>query len=809
MDTLFRDIRYSLRLLLKQPGFTTLAIICLALGIGASTAIFSVVNGVLLRPLPFPGAGQLVAAGGRDVTGQRKTVRSSSPPDFVDFRTQAKSAEFAAYYNITYSYRGADVPERVAAAVVSSNLFHVLGVSPMLGRGFLAEEELPKRDREVVLGYDFWKQQFSGDRRAIGKTLRLDATDYVIVGVMPAGFAFPIQAEASRFWTPMTLAGDSTFEQDRGDHYISVVGRMKPGFTVKQVDAELRAISDRLRELHPSMNANFFGGALPLSEQLTGDARPALLVLAGAVCFLLLIACANVANLMLSRVTLRAKEMAVRTALGAARRRIVRQLLTESVILALAGGALGILLASWGKDFLLSTSPMAVPRAAEVSIDWVVVTFTTVVCVLTGVLFGLAPAMQIVRADLNSTLKEAGRSITGPGSARRMRNGLVAAEIALSLMLLAGAGLLSGSLLRLEGVDPGFQSKDVFTARLRIPELKYKSNLQQADFYDALVDRVRAIPGVTSAAAVTVLPLSGNNMMLGMNIEGETRPRPTDFVHVAQFDAVTPDYFRTMEIPLKAGRVFTSHDDSAATPVVIINEALVKTFFPGQNPLGKKIAVAFNEGPMREIVGVVGDIRRSTLSSPPEPTAYTPERQTTMPTMVLVARTAGSNAAFAGAFRRELSALDPDQSASTVRRLDDVIADSLAPRRFTVSLLAIFAVVALSLSAVGVFGVMTSMVTQRSREIAVRVALGARPRDVFSLVLSHGLTLAAIGVGAGLVGAFALSRVLTGLLFGIGATDPFTLATAALLLGAVALIACYLPARRATRLDPITVLKDE
>ncbi len=813
MQSFMRDVRYAVRVLGKRPAFTVLAVICLALGIGANAAIFSVVNGVLLKPLSFPHPDRLIAM----ATGQPSVHAegSLSPPDFVDYRAGAKRVELAAWAGALFSFRASDAPKRLRGAVISSNLFHVLGVSPMLGRGPSAEEELPKRDREAVLSWDLWKSELGGDQQIVGKTIRLDATEYTVIGVMPKGFEFPIGTrQPTELWVPLTLAGDSTFEQQRGGHFLRAVGRLAPGVTAEQARAELRSISARLSQLHPATNSKFTANVEPLQENLVGDSRLALLVLAGAVGFLLLIACANVANLMLARATLRTKEVAVRTALGASRMSIVRQLLTESVLLALLGGAVGLLLASWGTDFLLGLATRAIPRVHDVTLDWSVVGFTAAVAIASGILFGLAPALQVTRTDINTTLKEGGRSVTGAGGTNRTRSVLVVAEVALSLMLLAGAGLLSATLLQLQRVDPGFDPRHVATTLLSLSSTTYDSSHKQIAFFDRLVDRVRAIPGVTDAAAVTILPESGSDMVISLSLPDEPHGPDDPPLHAEQLDVASPGYFRTVGIPVRQGRDFTSHDTDKAPWVMVVSESFAKKYWPGQDPIGQRAYVGYGGGfPMdsaaRTVVGVVGDVRRYALDEDPRPMVYIPMGQAASGTMTLVARTRGTPENFDGAIRHEVIAMDPDQSMLPVRSFEWILSESLDKQRFSAFLLGLFAVVALALSAVGIFGVMTAMVTQRTREIAVRMALGAQPRDVLRMVVSHGAVLAGLGVVIGLIGAFALSRVIRGLLYGVGATDPVTLLGVSLLLGAVALIACWLPARRATRVDPIVVLREE
>jgi putative ABC transport system permease protein len=806
MESFVRDLRFAGRMLISRPGFTVLAVVCLALGIGASAAIFSVVNGVLLKPLPFPHSERLFAYG----TSRGKIERGPlSAPDFVDLRSQSTRADLAVYTEQSYTLRNNESAVQLLGAGISSNLFRVLGVNPLLGRGPSLEEELPKRGTVVVISYDAWQRLFNGDPKIVDKQVRIDAKDYIVIGVMPKGFRYPLNGSGDvDAWVPLTLAGDSTFANQRGSHYLTGVGRLKPGASLSEAGSELHAISVRLAEQYPGSNHDRFTNVKDLQESIVTNSRSSLLLLAGAVCFLLLIACANVANLMLARASLRSKEVAVRTAIGASRFVILRQVLTESVLLAAVGGIAGLLLAVWGTALLLRLAPSALPRVQDITLDWRVLAFTTVITIGTGLLFGFMPAIQLSSSDLNGTLKEGGRSVTGAGGGNRTRSALVVTEVALSLILLAGAGLLSATLLRLQKVDPGFDASNVLTAETSLPESKYKTDAQQTAFYDLVLDKIRTIPGVVDAAGVSILPLGGNNMTISVSLEGEPRGDGIPAAHGEMLDVVTPDFFSMMKIPLEAGRFFAAREDS--TPlVVIVNEAFAKKYWPGQNPIGKRISVGYNGDSLREIVGVVGDVRRTALNEEPSPAMYLPHHQAAYPALTLLVRTRDHATNVPSALKRELTALDPDQTLGTIRPMQTVLASSLARQRFSASLLGIFAMIALALSAVGIFGVMTAMVTQRTRELAVRLALGAHPRKVLQLVLSHGATLAGIGIAIGLFGAFALSRVVTGMLYDVAPTDPFNLFSVSLLLAAVALLACYIPARRATRLDPIITLREE
>jgi putative ABC transport system permease protein len=806
VEAFVRDLRFAARMLLSRPGFTVLAVVCLALGIGASAAIFSVVNGVLLKPLPFPDAERLFSYG----TSRGKIERGPlSAPDFVDLRSQSTRADLAVFSEQSYTLRNNESAVQLSGAGISSNLFRVLGVTPLLGRGPSLEEELPKRGTVVVISYGAWQRLFNGDPKIIDRQVRIDARDYTVIGVMPKGFSYPIENSGDAdAWVPLTLAGDSTFADERGSHYLRGVGRLKPGVSLALAGSELRALSMRLAEQYPGTNRDRLANVKDLQESIVTGSRSSLLLLAGAVCCLLLIACANVANLMLARATLRSKEVAVRTAIGASRLVILRQVLTESVLLAAVGGIAGLLLAVWGTDLLLRLAPSALPRVHDITLDWRVLAFTTVLTIGTGLLFGFMPAIQLSSSDLNGTLKEGGRSVTGAGGGNRTRSMLVITEVALSLILLAGAGLLSATLLRLQKVDPGFDSTNVLTAETSLPDSKYKTDAQQTAFYDLVLEKVRAIPGVIDVAGVSILPLSGNTMMISLALEGEPRGKGIPTLHGEMLDVVTPNFFSVMKIPLKAGRLFAAQEDS--TPlVVLVNEALARKYWPGQSAVGKRISVGYNSDSLREVVGLVGDVHRAALNEEPAPAIYLPHHQAAYPALTLLVRTRDNATNVPAALVRQLAALDPDQTLGNIRPMRTVLASSLARQRFSASLLGIFAMIALALSAVGIFGVMTAMVTQRTRELAVRLALGAHPRKVLQLVLSHGATLAGIGIAIGLFGAFALSRVVAGMLYNVAATDPLTLLSVSLLLAAVALLACYIPARRATRLDPIITLREE
>lgn len=806
---MYNDIRFAIRTLRKRPAFTAIAIVCLALGIGASAAIFTVVNSVLLKPLPFPQSGELLSVISHPV-GESGGSGAASGPDFVDWRAQATTLEPAAYRSATFNFRRSDAAIRLQGATVSANLFRVLRVAPVLGRTFTQEEELVGRGDVAILSHELWQREFNGDAGIIGKTIRLDATTYAVVGVMPQGFTFPIATERAQLWTPVTLSGDGPAVPSRGAHFLRAIARLAPGATAERAQNELVAISKRLAEQYPATNAEWTASLLPMRDALVGGSRHALLVLAGAVCFLLLIACGNVANLMLARATMQTRDVAVRTALGASRTRIIRQLITEGVVLAVAAGMVGVLLAWWGVGLLVAKAPAALPRMADIALDWRALVFTLVISVLTGLLFAIAPALQITAGNLQSALREGGRSMTGPGSAHRLRSALVISEIALSLILLAGAGLLGASLMRLERVNAGFDPQNVITTRISLSSSTYTDNAKTLAFYDRLLESLSAMREVRGAGLVSVLPLSGGTIVVGMQLDGEARPASGGYSHAADMDVVSADYFRSIGIPLISGRSFTVRDDSASPNVMMVTEAFATRYWPGQNPIGKRVITSTSrDGTVREVVGVVGDIRRGALDAPPRPAMYLPVGQQPSNSLSLIVRTNGNAPGLADAIRRTVTGLDPDQALTQIRPMEEVIAGSLARQRFSAFLLSVFAGVALLLSAIGIYGVMTSMVAQRRREIAVRMALGARPNDVVRMVVRHGAVLAGIGMAAGIVAALALSRVLVSLLYGTSTADPVALVAVSAVLGGVALLASYIPALRATRVDPAMVLGGE
>ncbi|HYY56574.1 MAG TPA: ABC transporter permease [Pyrinomonadaceae bacterium] len=811
MGTLWQDLRYGLRTLSKTPGFTLAAVLALALGIGANSAIFSVANAVLLKPLPYSEPERLVMIWG-DLFKPGLDEIGASAPEFNDYREQGHVFEsLACYTEGGFNLSGEGEPERISGAYVSADLFPLLGVGPTLGRTFAVEEDQPGRDQVVVLSHSLWQRRFAADRSIVGKTVGINGKSMTVVGVMPSAFQFPDREV--EIWKPLALDAEDRSEQSRGSHYLNVIARLKPGVSVEQAQAEIKGIAERIRQQHPDQYDNGFGAKIvSRHEQVVGPIRPVLLILLGTVGFVLLIACANVANLLFARAATREREMAIRTALGAGRWRIVRQLLTESLLLSLAGGAGGLLLALWGVDLLVALAPVDIPRLSEVRLDGRVLGFTLLVSLLTGGLFGLAPALRLSKPDLQESLKDGARG-AGEGFRRqRMRNLLVVSEVALSLVLLIGAGLMIRSFLQVQKISPGFNPDRVLTMRLSLPQSKYAEAKQQRAFFEQLTARVSALPGVESVGAVNFLPMSKSGNMWSFAIEGRGNAVGPNL----HFRMISPDYFRTLSIPLDRGRQFTEQDREGAPPVAVINETMARTFFPGEDPLGKRIKLASMTSPFPwlAVVGVVGDVKHYGLDEETKPELYVSYLQPLLPnfnvsSLFLAVRTTAEPAGLAAAVRREVAVLDKDQPVADIKTMEERLSESVAPRRFNMLLLAIFAALALILAAVGIYGVMSYSVTQRTHEIGVRMALGAQGSDVLRLVVGQGMILALAGVALGLLGAFALTRVMKTLLFNVSASDPLTFAGVAFVLSAVALLACLIPARRATRVDPMEALRYE
>ena len=813
METLLRDIRYGVRGLLKRPGFTAIAVVTLALGIGANTAIFSVVNAVLLRPLPYAEAERLFVPWG--TRGGRQDRTNVSYPDFADWQAQTKTLEYVAAYNLsgTLLREGDAEPDVISGAAVSADLFPLLKVVPILGGPFTRADDQPNAPPVVVLGYDLWRQRFNADPHIIGRQIRIGSTSARVLGVLPEGFRFPVQATKTEFLRPLApTLGDRT--QRRSSYSLRVVARLRPDATVAAAESEMRTIGVQLEQQYPDEGFRLGARLISLHEEVTWSSRTPLLVLLGAVGFVLLIACANVANLLLARAATRHREMAIRVALGAGRRRVVRQLLTESLLLSFLGGALGLLVAWWGVHFLLAASPLNLPRLKDAGLDTSVLAFTAVVSILTGVIFGLAPALQASRAELQDSLKEGGRNAGGSAIHNRIRALLVVVEVALSLVLLVGAGLLGKSFLLLSEVRPGFEPEHVLTTYLSLARVKYPQPEQQQARFAEVLGRAAAIPGVEAAAVLYPLPLGGDGESNTFLIAGRPAVRPED-KPTSNHRTISPDYFRALNIPLSRGRAFDERDAPHAAPVIIVNETFARRYFAGTEALGQHIIIEGERGdnevpPAREIIGIVGDVRHESLDTESGAEYYVPYTQAPQAFMSLVLRYSADNpGSLAASVREVIKQTDKDQYVAAIEPMTKLVAESVARRRFNTLLTGLFAVVALLLASVGIFGVLNYSVAQRTQEIGLRVALGAQTRDVLRLVLGQGVRLILFGLALGLAASFAITRVLAGMLFGVTPTDPLTFVAVSFLLASVALLACYIPARRAARVDPLVALRYE
>ncbi|HEV2915194.1 MAG TPA: ABC transporter permease [Pyrinomonadaceae bacterium] len=809
MGTILQDLRYGVRVLIKNPGFTLIAIIALALGIGANTAIFSVVNAVLLRPLPFEDSERLVNVWSGNAKRGIKRYPTSYP-NFADWRDQNRVFEhMAAYGETSVVLSGIEASEQIDGQMASGDLFKVLGVKAALGRVYSREDEESGSLRVAVISHDLWQRRFGADPKVVGRQIMLDGNSFTLLGVMPQGFSFPLgQARDPQFWAPLNPKSETNME--RGANYLGVAARLRPDVSLQQAQAEMDTIARKLEQDYPEKNTGRSINLVTMYEGVVGNIRPSLFVLLGAVGFVLLIACANVANLLLARGASRQKEIAIRTALGARRSRIVRQLLTESLLLSICAGAVGLLIALWGVDLLGTAIPVDIPRVKDIGLDSRVLGFTVAVSLLTGLIFGLAPALSTSKTDLNETLKEGGRSSTQSIRRNRVRSLLVVSEVALSLVLLVGAGLLIRSFLQLQTVNPGFDPHNVLTASIALPSAKYAEERQQAEFFNQLLERAAAQPGVQTVGITSLLPLSGQIAQNVFNIEGRP-PLPPGERLTAHARVISPEYLRALGIPLLKGRNFSSQDTSNAPKVLIINETLARRYFPGEDPIGKRVTPTIAENFTAEIIGIVGDVRHMTLDTEVTPEFYVSHLQLPQPYMTIVARAAESSnaASLTAGLRSAVQQVDADQPLSDVRTMEQVLADSTARRRFNTLLLGLFASLALVLAAVGIFGVMSYSVTQRTHEIGIRMALGARESDVLRMIVGQGMILAVIGLAVGLAAAFGLTRLMSSLLYGVSATDPLTFAGVSLLLAAVALVASYIPARRATKVDPMVALRYE
>jgi putative ABC transport system permease protein len=806
MQTLLQDLRYGARMLVRKPGVTIIAVLALALGIGANTAIFSVVHALLLKPFPFPELERVVAVWDES---QRNPHNEVTIGNYLDWQAQSQSFEHLALYrwwgvNIT----GIDNPERVQGFLVTANMLDALGMQPMMGRNFKAEENEPGQDTTVILSHGLWQRRFAGDPNIVGKTIQLNSNARTVIGVMPAEFQFPRGME---LMAPIAFTPE--MRTNRGNHSYLVVGRLKSGVSVAQANTEMTGIAARLAQAYPEQNTGLSAGVYPLLADTVRSYRIALIALMCAVGFVLLIACANVANLLLARASERSREMAIRAAMGAGRIALIRQLLTESVLLALLGGALGVLFAVWGVELLKASLPgeafQFVVGLRNLGLNYSVLGFTIGLSLLTGIVFGFAPALQAAKPDLNEALKE-GSKASASGARNRLRSALVVAEVALSLVLLTGAGFMMRSFLNLLQVNHGFNYENVLTMGLQLPQTKYTETAQRVTFYQELERRLKALPGVEAIGFVSHLPLGQSNSSSSFLIEGVPEPPPGQSFS-GRNRICTPEYFQALGITLLQGRAFNAQDKADATPVVIVNETLAKRFFPNNDAVGKRFRFRGDlspTNPWREIVGVIADVRHD-LNTPLQPEYYRPHTQAAAWEMMLAVHTRTEPTAMTTALRSEVQALDRDLPVFQVRTMQEVRQQSVLLQSFSFSLLSVFAVMALLLAAVGIYGVMSYSVSQRTHEIGIRMALGAQTGDVMRMVVRQGMKLTAIGVGIGLVGSLTLVYFASALLVGTGITDWPTFTGVALLLAFVAFVACWIPARRATKVDPMIALRYE
>ena len=806
LETLWQDIRYAARTLRKSPGFTAVAVLTLALSIGANTAIFTVVNAVLLRPLPYPQSDTLVRVWENPGDNPRNLL---NPRNFVDWREMNRSfLQAGAFYFESVALTGDGEPERIVAARATPELFTVLGVSPLLGRTLLPGDDNSTGEQVTVISHGLWQRRFGADPGVVGRMLTVNGQAVAVVGVMSTGFRFPPQADA---WLPIRLSPQALSPESRGSHYLRAVARLKPGVSVKQAQADLDAIYAQLREQYPDNLKRWRVHVVSFYDDAVSDVRAPLRILQGAVGLVFLIACANVAGLQLARGAARQKEIAVRAALGATRGRIVRQLLTESSLLALAGGSLGALLGWWGTSALVALRPASLLFLDAVSPDATVFTFTFAMSIAAGLVFGLAPAFQVSGTGAAPALQDSDTRSGAGVRAAAMRRVFVVSQLALSLVLLAGAGLLIRSLWQLGQVDPGFRASNVLTMRVALSPSRYAEPPAQASFYNQVIERVQDLPGVEAAAMISDPPVSGGVGLWknGFHVVGRPEPAPGERTY-AYLRWITPGYFRTLGIPLLRGRTLEETDNAASPWVVVVDEAFARQFFPGEDPIGKHLTISM--GPQRlprEIVGIVGGVRQTALEMEGEPHMYVPYAQTPLSYGTILARTAGDPSGFAAAVRREVQAVDGQQPVYAIQTLEQIIATSVSDRRFNMLLLAAFAGVALALAGIGVYGVIAYSVGQRRREIAIRMALGAAPRDVFSLFVGDGLRLILMGTALGLAGAVGLTRLLGNQLYAVAPRDPWTFGGVTIVLAAIALLACWMPARRAMRVDPMVALRHE
>ncbi len=812
METILRDLRYSARMLIKSPGFTAVAVLSIAIGIGANTTVFSVINAVLLKAVPYNDPGSLVLVWGdsRTESSLRKHNQVSAT-DIADVRAQTTVLEDVATYTGWFPIMsGQGEAERVPAIQVGDGFFKIMKGAPMLGRVFSSEEQVDGKDFVVILGHGLWQRRFGGDPNVVGKSVMLNGRPYNIVGVMGPDFRplpSSLVSPEGQFYRPVAENYD---DEDRDARHLRAIARLKPGITIDQAQGELSVIAQRLEQAHPLTNKGYGVAVVSITEEITGSIRPTLLMVFGAVVFVLLVACANVANLLLARATVRHKEITIRSAIGAGRGQLIRQLLTESLLLALLGGGLGLLIATWGTSVVAAAGSKINPMFQDIHMDRRCLAFTVGVSILTGFIFGLAPALQISKPNLAESLKETGRG-SGPAASRnRLRSALVISEIAMTLVLLVCAGLLIRTVARLRNVDAGFNPNNILAMNIGLPQAKYPKPENVIAFNKEIVERITTLPGVKAAGTTSVLPLSANFDGRGLAVEDHPKPRGEEIT--VDLYVTTPGYLKAMEIPLLSGRLITDQDTKDSPNVALINKTMAAQLWPNEDPLGKRIKFPGsdkNPQPWRTIVGTVSDVSQYALDKTPPMQIYLPHNQFPTSFNSIVVRTQNEPTALIGAIRREIQAVDKDQAVFNVTTLEELIGDSILIRKFFMLLLLVFAALALTLAAVGIYGVMSYVASQRTYEIGIRMALGAQTSDVLKLIIGNGMALTFIGVAAGLAGAFALTRLMAGLLFGVSATDTITFLIVSVGLTLVALLACYIPARRATKVDPLVALRYE
>jgi putative ABC transport system permease protein len=815
MENLLQDLRFGFRSLTGNPGFSIIAIVALALGTGANTAIFSVVNGVLIRPLPYQNPHRLVLVWGRNPTTPRDSV---SAPDFQDYRDHNQVFEgMCAFAYDDFVLLTGDEPEHLEGLMTSANYFSTLGVRIGTGRDFRPDEDQPGASHVAIISDGLWKRRFGANPALIGQTIQVSGTSFTVVGVAPPDFQSPIPEEKPQLWIPISLDGGDRLRvpssvtqellRNRRGRFLKVAARLKSGITLEQAQADLDVIASRLQEQYKDTNTGISTSLVPARTHIVGNVETALIILLASVALVLLIACANVANLLLARAAGRQKEIAIRAALGAGRLRLIRQLLTESLLLALVGGALGLALAYGGIRLLLALNPPNIPRLSEIGIDIRVLGFTFLTAIVTGLIFGLAPALEASKPDLNETLKEGSRGTTAGG--QRVRSVLVVTEVALTVLLLIAAGLMLKSFYSLQRVNPGFDPENTMTALVNLSPLKYSGDKQIRSFYEQALERIKSISGVESAAAISSLPLTTTLIeRLRFTVEGHPPPNPSE-VPRANIRRISPAYFETMRIPLVDGRYFSERDREDSLPVVIVNQTMASRYWPGENPLGRRLTIPSMGDIPREVVGVVGDVKHSGLDAQAGPELYVPYLQKPFPFMTVVVRTTSDPLQTASALRGALLSVDSSQPVYGIKTMDQIVSESMSQSRLYSSLLATFAALAVTLAAVGIYGVMSYNVSQRAHEIGIRMALGAERRHILRMIVGEAMTLAVLGVLVGVGAAVALTRVMETLVFGVGVRDAATFAAVPVVLGLVAFLSCYVPARRATEVDPMIALRYE